>query len=104
MTRQKQYSDALGNEGLETCDDGFLTFVSWTKLGAELRASSNDMSGTNPIPSVDTAYAFLLENPECFGFEEWPQDMPGEPNIELIWAYYNPPAVYSPSASVVGVK
>lgn len=38
--------------------------LDWTKLGAALRASALDAHGY--LPSIDIAYAFLLDNPECF--------------------------------------
>ena len=47
------------------------------------------MNTYNMEPHVDVAYSFLLENPECFGFEEWAADMPREANIELIASYYD---------------
>jgi hypothetical protein len=62
--------------------------INWTRLGRELRQSAMDAHGREHFPSVNVAYAFLMENPECFGYDEWPADMPAEPNIELIAAYY----------------
>jgi hypothetical protein len=64
-----------------------MTMLNWTELGVELRAAARD-AGFAPVPTVFLAYSFLLENPECFGRESWPDDMPAEPNIELIAAYY----------------
>ena len=61
--------------------------MDWTKLGWELRESALD-AHDGELPSINIAYSFLLENPECFGREDWPEDMPQEPNIELIAAYY----------------
>jgi hypothetical protein len=60
--------------------------MDWTKLGRELRQFADD-AHDGSTPSVDIAYEFLLNNPECFGCEEWPADMPAEPPIELIAAY-----------------
>ena len=87
--------------------------MNWTKLGRDLRITAIDAhEGT--LPTVGLAYQFLLANPECFidqsildefnfglgpdnlltmedveiGSVDWPNDMPGEPNIELIAAYY----------------
>jgi hypothetical protein len=59
----------------------------WTRLGAELRASALDAHDGN-LPPVEMSYDFLMANPECFGFEEWPADLPAEPNIELVAAYF----------------
>ncbi len=60
----------------------------WTKLGSALRASALD-AHDGELPNVRIAYMFLLDNPECFtDDDEWPADMPQEPNIELIAAYY----------------
>ncbi len=62
--------------------------LDWTKFGLALRASADD-AHDGDTPSVDIAYSFLLDNPECFGYEEWPADMPQQPNIQLIAAYYD---------------
>ena len=88
--------------------------MNWTKIGTELRQCATDAHGTANLPSVLFAYEFLLANPECFidqdilneynagrspedvltmddveiGNVDWPSDMPKEPNIELIAAYY----------------
>jgi hypothetical protein len=62
--------------------------MDWTQLGRLLRQSALD-AHDGELPTVYTAYSFLLDNPECFYGEEWPADMPAEPNIELIAAYYN---------------
>lgn len=61
--------------------------LDWTELGRELRQNANDAWGKD-VPDARDAYGFLLANPWCFGFEEWPEDMPHEANIELIAAYY----------------
>lgn len=75
------------------------TTLNWTELGRELRQSAMD-AHDGELPDVGRAYAFLLDNPECFSQSEWPAtainecvyewpaDMPSEPNIELIAAYY----------------
>jgi hypothetical protein len=60
--------------------------LDWARLGAELRVSAKDAHDGN-LPPVEMAYGFLVANPECFGFEEWPADLPAEPNDELIAAY-----------------
>jgi hypothetical protein len=67
-----------------------LTDLNWTSLGKQLRQSATDAHGPDLVPPISVAYAFLLENPECFIFDgdEWPPDMPADPNIELIAAYY----------------
>ncbi len=74
--------------------------IDWTALGLELRQLALD-AHDGELPDVAIAYRFLLANPECFGQSEWPDsavneciyewpaDMPQEPNIELIAAYYN---------------
>jgi len=63
--------------------------LNWQKLGAELRQSALD-AHAGELPHVDMAYGFLLDNPECFQADDqpWPDDMPGEPPLELIAAYY----------------
>lgn len=61
--------------------------LDWTKIGTELRAAALD-AHDGELPGVAIAYCFLEDNPECFGFEEWPADFPAEANIELIAAYY----------------
>lgn len=68
-----------------------LTTIDWTLLGKELRIAALD-AHEGELPSIDLAYSFLMENPECFsgGFEEegWPAGMPPGPNEELCAAYY----------------
>ncbi len=61
--------------------------LNWTKLGADLRRSADD-AHNDETPGFEIAYAFMLENPECFGFQDWPADMPALPPLELIAAYY----------------
>lgn len=66
-----------------------MRLLNWTQLGRELRQAADDAHGGHEhAPNIDIAYLFLLENPECFGYEEWPSDMPQQANIELIYAYY----------------
>jgi hypothetical protein len=65
--------------------------LNWHALGLKLRVSAESAHGLNvggEMPNVALAYSFLLDNPECFGFEEWPADMPGEPNVDLACAYH----------------
>lgn len=59
----------------------------WFDLGRELRVSA-DGAHERKTPDVQIAYSFLCDNPECFGFEKWPEDMPNEAPIELIAGYY----------------
>ena len=62
--------------------------MNWTALGKELKASALD-AHDGQLPHIDIAYSFLLDNAECFSdSDEWPADMPQEPNIEIIAAYY----------------
>lgn len=61
--------------------------LDWTRLGTELRASALD-AHNGELPPIGISYTFLLDNPECFGREEWPADMPGEPTVQLIAAYF----------------
>jgi hypothetical protein len=64
--------------------------LNWSELGRALRESAMNAMDGELLP-VDVSYMFLLDNPECFiDSDEWPADMPAEPNIELIWAYYSP--------------
>ncbi len=62
----------------------------WAELGRKLRACADDLvyDMDCDLPDVIESYAFLLENPEVFDRMDWPADMPQEPNIELIAAYY----------------
>ena len=39
--------------------------MDWTKIGQTLRESALD-AHDGELPSVGTAYSFLLDNPECF--------------------------------------
>jgi hypothetical protein len=61
--------------------------LDWFALGEELRASALD-AHEGQLPDVDFAYSFLLDNPECFDQEEWPDDMPKYPPSNLIVSYY----------------
>jgi hypothetical protein len=62
--------------------------LNWTKIGEALRESALD-AHQGGLPPLQDAYSFLLENPACFiGVEEWPADMPAEPPVELMAAYY----------------
>ena len=66
--------------------------IDWPKLGQALRESAMD-THDGELPSVDIAYSFLLDNPECFADlesddDEWPENMPTEPPFDLISAYY----------------
>lgn len=64
--------------------------IDWMKLGQELRQSA-DAAHEGDTPSVELAYQFLLENPECFlagDDPEWPAGMPAEPNVRLVNGYY----------------
>lgn len=62
------------------------TNLDWTKLGQALRAGATDAHGY--LPSIEIAYAFLLDNPECFiDGDEWPAEMPTEAPRGLIDAY-----------------
>ena len=63
------------------------TKINWSDIGKELRTGADD-AHEGVTPDIRIAYSFLLDNPECFGFEEWPEDMPQRPNIELIAAYF----------------
>jgi hypothetical protein len=74
--------------------------LDWTRLGRELRQSADD-AHDGATPDVRIAYDFLLDNPECFTSgdvedAEWPADMPQEPHIELIAAYYEVEAAQAP--------
>jgi hypothetical protein len=68
--------------------------LDWKALGKALRQSADD-AHEGDTPSVDLAYSFLLDNPECFkqtdengDCEDWPEGMPQEPPVELVAAYY----------------
>jgi hypothetical protein len=59
-----------------------------TRLGWDVRASPAD-THQDDTPDVRFAYDFLLDNPEpVIDKAEWPEDMPAEPNDELIGTYY----------------
>lgn len=60
----------------------------WYSLGIELREATLDAHAGELIDS-DNAYAFLLENPECFGREEWPSPMPQRPPTALLAGYHH---------------
>jgi hypothetical protein len=67
-----------------------VTAFDWAKLGRELRQNAEDVhAGMGFIPSASFAYQFLLDNPECFGCEEWPEDMPSEAPEALVTAFYS---------------
>jgi hypothetical protein len=61
--------------------------LDWQELGAEARTAALD-AHDGKLPPADYAFAFVLENPECFGQDEWPAEMPPEAPIEFIAAYY----------------
>lgn len=66
--------------------------LDWTQLGHDARVSALD-AHDGVLPTPDTAYSFMLDNPECFMGstdvnDEWPGDMPTEPNIEFLAAYF----------------
>ena len=61
--------------------------IDWAKMGYELRDSALD-AHDGILPHLDIAWAFLRENPECFGFEEWPVDIPADAPPELAAAYF----------------
>lgn len=62
--------------------------LDWKELGIALRQAADDAHDSK-TPPVTLSYQFLLDNPECFGREQWPAGMPQEPNIELIAAYHS---------------
>jgi hypothetical protein len=83
-------------EIVDGAEGSMLGKYDWTKIGATLRESALSAHG-GELPSVETAYGFLLDNPECFGeLEAWPDDMPQRPNAEVMAAYYGPPGVEQP--------
>lgn len=61
---------------------------SMLKLGRELWQAAKDAHGAD-MPTAEMAYQFLLDNPECFGCEEWPEDMPSEAPEALVAAFYS---------------
>lgn len=63
-----------------------LSDIDWRKLGEALRENATEAFGAT-MPPLDSAYTFLLDNPECFGYEEWPADMPQTAPEELQRAY-----------------
>lgn len=65
-----------------SCDR--LAGMNWKILGQQLRQSVLDAHGE--LVDVDIAWAFLIDNPECFGETEWP-DMTFMPPMELVAAY-----------------
>lgn len=60
--------------------------LDWAKLGKALRESADD-AHENDTPSLDLSYSFLIDNPECFGYEEWPADMPATAPEAMCIAY-----------------
>lgn len=70
------------SEGMKLID------LDWLKLGNALRASATD-AFDGDLPPIAAAYAFLLDNPECFtDSDEWPEGMPTEAPTDLIAGYY----------------
>ena len=59
--------------------------LDWKALGAQLRESTLDALGELIPP--DAAYQFLLDNPECFSEDQWP-DMPA------LYGDNQPPAAF----------
>ncbi len=62
--------------------------LDFEKLGTELRQSADDAHDME-TPPVHFAWDFLIENPECFGWDEWPADMPQAPPEAAIDGYYH---------------
>jgi hypothetical protein len=61
--------------------------MDWFNLGRELRQSA-DSAHEGDTPAVQLAYDFLRDNPECFGFDEWPEPLPVHPPADLVLAYF----------------
>lgn len=63
--------------------------LDWLDLGKQARRAVEDCGKMAPkVQEIDDAYSFLLSNPECFMFTEWPADMPKGPRIEFICGYF----------------
>lgn len=60
--------------------------LNYTTLGAAVRQSALD-AHEGVLPHVSIAYQFMLDNPECFSARDT-ADMPAEPPVEFITAYY----------------
>ena len=76
------------------------TAFDWERMGKDLRQSAMD-AHDGQLPRIDIAYSFLLDNPECFiDADVWPVDMPAEPPIELVYAYYSREQNDAPGASL----
>ena len=60
----------------------------WRQFGQLLRESTLDAFDGELIDS-DAAYEYLLENPESFGREDWPKNMPTRPPRALVDGYHS---------------
>ena len=63
------------------------SLLDWLDLGKQARQAVEDC-GTLDVQQIDDAYSFLLDNPECFLFTEWPADMPKGPRVEFLAGYF----------------
>jgi hypothetical protein len=71
--------------------------LDWKALGAQLRQSALD-AFDDDLPSIATAYSFLLDNAELFTDSgEWPLYMPDQAPAEMVAAYYKPELKFAES-------
>ena len=61
--------------------------LNWLTLGIEMAESAMD-AHEGYLPNFTIGYDFMLENPECFGREEWPGDMPKDAPVAFRIGYY----------------
>ena len=75
--------DACAAEGCfcQSLDIPDVESLDWPALGRTLHAAGDI------FPPVAIAYEFLLDNPDRFGHDQWPDNMPANPPAELIAAY-----------------
>lgn len=65
--------------------------INWFEMGVLLREATLD-AHENELIAVDDAYCFFIENPECFGREDWPAAMPPRAPQALKRGYHSDPA------------
>lgn len=60
--------------------------LDWYDLGRYTRVSADD-AHEGDTPSLEIAWDFFTENPECCGHDQWPSDMPTCAPVEWVRGY-----------------
>lgn len=60
--------------------------LDWYKLGRETRVSADD-AHEGDTPGLEIAWDFFRDNPECYGFDQWPADFPEQAPAAWIDGY-----------------